>query len=262
MRREIPRAFGACIHCVSHSHSEFTVTRHFRRLLSYREGRAVRIDRRGVEHLSGLGHLSISPGGGTYPSLRAGVLIHLPFLFSICLAASLRAFSLGPASTLTCPLGLLGSDCSPPSEPRVRALGSSPCPRKPSWAFGTLAAPLTFCSSFSRFLGTFSLPAALARDAPSPPSDGPQSHAESDTREVPSLESVCLPVSGLVGPGFAGAVGRSGRGALKGSAPGWGAGRCEIPGGLNFQTPFVESRFEPRLPRARLSSDTTVNNRR
>ena len=157
MRREIPRAFGACIHCVSHSHSEFTVTRHFRRLLSYREGRAVRIDRRGVEHLSGLGHLSISPGGGTYPSLRAGALIHLSGLgyLSIFLSSSVSAWlhPLEPSPwvrpvlsralwafwALTAPLRQ-----SPESEPLgpARALASPPGPSGP-WPLPSRFAPLS-----------------------------------------------------------------------------------------------------------------------
>ena len=37
-------------------------------------------------------------------------------------------------------------------------------------------------------------------------------------------------------PGLAGALGRSGRGAPKSGAPGWGAGRCKISGALTFKT--------------------------
>ena len=36
--------------------------------------------------------------------------------------------------------------------------------------------------------------------------------------------------------GLAGALGRSGRGAPKSGAPGWGAGRCKISGALTFKT--------------------------
>ena len=159
---------------------------------------------------------------GCRASLRAGALIHLS--------------GLGNLSVPSLPLRYLLC-CIPWS----LLFGSGPYPRKPSWAFGTLAAPLRqspeseplgpartlasppgpsgpwlLPSRFAPLSHGISPPAALARDAPSSPSEGPQSHAESDRREVPSLESICLPVSSLVGPGFAGALGRSAAAKFRG----------------------------------------------
>ena len=56
-------------------------------------------------------------------------------------------------------------------------------------------------------------------------------------------------------PGLAGALGRSGRGAPKSGAPGWGAGRCKISGALRFKTisavvgvkPVISSSADSRL---------------
>ena len=50
--------------------------------------------------------------------------------------------------------------------------------------------------------------------------------------------SVCVFVRASARPcaGLAGARGRSGRGAQKSGAPGWGAGRCKISGALRFKT--------------------------
>ena len=48
-----------------------------------------------------------------------------------------------------------------------------------------------------------------------------------------------------VKPGLAGALGRSGRGAPKSGAPGWGAGRCKISGALTFKTDMAFDGIEP-----------------
>ena len=47
--------------------------------------------------------------------------------------------------------------------------------------------------------------------------------------------------------GLAGALGRSGRGAPKSGAPGWGAGRCKISGALSFKTDISVGGFEPAI---------------
>ena len=47
--------------------------------------------------------------------------------------------------------------------------------------------------------------------------------------------------------GLAGARGRSGRGAPKRGAPGWGAGRCKISGALRFKTDHSDRDFEPAI---------------
>ena len=69
---------------------------------------------------------------------------------------------------------------------------------------------------------------------------GPRSAARvlppGENSPYPSLSSL-LSLSGL-----AGALGRSGRGAPKSGAPGWGAGRCKISGALNFQKLFWVTR--------------------
>ena len=46
---------------------------------------------------------------------------------------------------------------------------------------------------------------------------------------------------------MAGALGRSGRGAPKSGAPGWGAGRCKISGALTFKTDRTIVGIEPAL---------------
>ena len=47
--------------------------------------------------------------------------------------------------------------------------------------------------------------------------------------------------------GLAGALGRSGRGAPKSGAPGWGAGRCKISGALRFKTDLAVRGFKPAI---------------
>ena len=49
--------------------------------------------------------------------------------------------------------------------------------------------------------------------------------------------------------GLAGALGRSGRGAPKSGAPGWGAGRCKISGALTFKTGKAIVGIEPSFSR-------------
>ena len=61
-------------------------------------------------------------------------------------------------------------------------------------------------------------------------------------------------------PGLAWARGRSGRGALKSSAPGWGAGCCKVLEAVNFQTTFIESGFEPTPPQS-MSIHSPLNQR-
>ena len=64
----------------------------------------------------------------------------------------------------------------------------------------------------------------------------------------------CLNCAGLVGTllvqntsGLAGARGRSGRGAPKSGAPGWGAGRCKNFGGAEIQNRTVTLKYRTRI---------------
>ena len=63
--------------------------------------------------------------------------------------------------------------------------------------------------------------------------------------ECQSLALAVLRRVTLGRPGLAGALGRSGRGAPKSGAPGWGAGRCKISGALTFKTGRAIIGIEP-----------------
>ena len=63
------------------------------------------------------------------------------------------------------------------------------------------------------------------------------------TLHWPTLLGTTLPETWS--SGLAGALGRSGCGAPKSGAPGWGAGRCKIWGALRFKTHLPEAGLEP-----------------
>ena len=168
-----------------------------------------------------------------------------------------------PTSLASHPLPLPGPPCPPPPPPHPAShlRPSLPHSLPPSFSLARARCPLFLCLpdppppllSLARSLARArSLPHSLTLvlctsiSLPLFPRGRTAGlvRSSAEKEENKGRRRTCVWLRGC-GSGLAGALGRSGRGAPKSGAPGWGAGRCKISGALRFKTSRALVGVEP-----------------